>query len=499
MTRRLLILPLVAMLFAFFAPSAWADPPTPTDVVAQLNSGQRVYVDPDAAPKLPNPQAINDQILQTGLPMIVVNVAASQTAPTDASPRQSTEPFYAALHATHNPLTKDIQVDGKPHKPPLIILVFDSKNYHAFSYDVSASIAAATGPDMIQAAAGHHGDINGAVSAFISLLAGTQVTGPVLDNPDAVTPPPAQPTNYAQPRNYALAWAFLWVSVGFVVLVIIFALSYTIAEGRRAKAEDRELVQDRINRARKDVDRLAHEVLKGKDVSAEQNSAAMSVGTAEEAFERGDMASARSHVGIADAEIAAAYAVINPGRHIPRRAHVFALDDVPKAQRRRTKITATCPQGKRVVISNTNYKTRFASGYRNYYPGGMCGGVPFPAGWYPYLFWTGGWTWTPADVLATNSPLPTHSPADYGYRSGGASVSINDAGDSGRSSGGSSAPLVSTPEPGYHHHFSSPTDYGSWSGGASAPIYTPDPTSSIGFGGAGGFGGDSSGGGNAGL
>jgi flagellar biosynthesis/type III secretory pathway M-ring protein FliF/YscJ len=138
---------------------------------------------------------------------------------------------------------------------------------------------------MIQAAGGHHGDINGAVSAFISRLAGTQVTGPVLDNPDAGPPPSSQPTNYAQPRNYAFAWAFLWVFVGFVILGIIITLAYTIAEGRRAKAKDRELAQDRINRARKDVDRLAHEVLKGKDVSAEQNSAeqnsaAMSVGTA---------------------------------------------------------------------------------------------------------------------------------------------------------------------------------------------------------------------------
>ena len=35
MTRRLLILSIVAILFAFFAPSAWADPPTPTDIVAQ--------------------------------------------------------------------------------------------------------------------------------------------------------------------------------------------------------------------------------------------------------------------------------------------------------------------------------------------------------------------------------------------------------------------------------------------------------------------------------
>ncbi len=494
MIRKLLILNSVVVLFAFVAPSAWADPPAPTDIVAQLSPGQRVYLDPDAAPRLPNPQAINDQIRQTGLPMVVIDVAASQTAPADAAPRQSTDPFYAALHATHNALAKDIQVEGKPHRPPLIILVVDSKNYHAFSYDVSPSIAAATGPDMIQAAAGHHGDINGAVSAFISLLAGTQVTGPVLDNPDAVPPPPAHPTNDAQPRNYALAWAFLWVSVGFVVLVLIIALWHTIAERRRTKAGDRELVQDRINRARKDVDRLAYEVLKGTDVSAEQNSAAMSVGTAEDAFQRGDLAGARSHVGIAEADIAAAYAVINPGRHIPTRAHVFALDAVPKARRRRTTITATSPQGRPVVISNADYKTRAASGYRNYYPGGMYGGVPFPAGYYPHLFWTGGWTWTPADIVATNSPLPTHSPADYGYTSGGASVSIDNVGDSGRSAGGSSAPLASTPEPAHYHHFSSTADYGSWTGGASAPIYPP----SIDFSG-GSFGGDSSGGGNAGL
>ncbi len=459
MTVRLVVPSLATILFAFFAPSAWAGPPTPTDIVTQLNTNQHVYVDPEAAPKLPNPQAINDRILQSGLPMIVVNVAAGQTTATDASPKQSTDPFYIALYETHNPLAKDIEVDGKPHKPPLIILVVDSKNYHAYSYDVSASIAAATGPDMIQAAAAHHGDINGAISNFISLLAGTQVSGPVSENSDTVPP---RPTNYPQPRNYTLAWAFLYVFVGLVVLGMTIVVVYTIAAGRSEKAKDRELLQDRINRARKDVDRLAHEVLKGKDVSAEQNSATMSVGSAEEAFKRGDIASARSHVGIAEADIDAAYEVIDPGRHIPRRARVFAHDRMPKAKRRRTNVIATSPHGKRVSISNTDYRKRSESGYRNYYSGGTCGGVPFPAGWYPYMFWTGGWTWTPADVVVGNT---------YGDRSGGASA------------------LLYTPG------YASSPDFSS---GASAPIYTPDPTPSIDFSG-GGFGGDSSGGGSAGL
>jgi hypothetical protein len=467
MTRRLLVVPMVAIRFAFVVPRACADPPTPTDIVAQLNTDQRVYVDSEAAPKLADPKAINDQILRTGSSMIVINVAASQTAPTDASPRQSTDPFYDALYATHNPLTNDIQVDGKPHRPPLIILVFDSKNYHAFAYDVSASIAAATGPDMIQAAAEHHGDTNGAISAFISRLAGSQVTGPVWDNSATVSPTPASApsTTYSAPRNHTLAWAFGSVLVGLFVVGMAIALVFTLAEGRRAKANDREVIQDRINRARKDVDRLAHEVLKGKDVSVEQNSAAMSVGTAEAALRRGDMASARSHVGIAEAEIAAAYAVVNPGRRVHRRA----FDDVPKAPRR-TGITARSRQGKRVTVSNSDYKRRSVSGYRNYYPGGMCGGVPFPAGWYPYPFWV----------------------------SSGAAASTDTAG----SVGGADVPLVST-------------DYGSWSGGASAPIYLdptpsmdfsggasaaiyPDPTPSMDFGGS-GFVGDSSGGGNAGL
>ena len=173
---------------------------------------------------------------------------------------------------------------------------------------------------------------------------------------------------------------------------------------RRAKAEDRELVQDRINRARKDVDRLAHEVLKGRDVSAEQNSAAMSVAPPRK---RSNAAPGERPLACRDRRRGHRRRLRRdqPRPARPKAPHVFALDAVPKAQRRRTKITATSPQGKPVVISNTTTRPAPGRATATTIPRHVrrC---PVPGGWYPYLFWTGGWTWPPP----TSSPPTARCP-----------------------------------------------------------------------------------------
>lgn len=452
MIKRLLVLPLVAGMLVLLAPSGWADSYSDT-IVGQLNAGSRVVVDKNANPMLPNPETINSQILQTGLPMVVVNIAKSQTnLGAKKHANLATDPIRNSLYDTHNALTNPIQVNGQPHKPPLIILVTDGTGYHAWAYDVTQSIASAAGPNILQAAEEHHDDLNGAVSAFISLMASTPNTGPVVSNEPA---PPA-------PINWGL-WLFVALAIVGVVLVVRFYY-----RGHREKIERRDRVRNRINVAEADVNNLAEEVLKGEDVSGAQNRATSALADAKDALDRDDIADAASKVGIAETEIQLAYQGLS--HYTPSHSHVVAFeDDVPKHARKKATVTATSPKGNWVTISNNDYRTQPESGYRNYYRGGTYNAVYFYPGYYPYPFWAMGWGWSPTDVILTDELLADHS------------------------DGGSAA---YTPAPSHHSSSS-----GSSSGGDSAGFAGGFGVGGfdVGSSGGGGFDGGSSGGGSAGF
>lgn len=473
MKRLLAVSLLMGVLFAFFIPNAFADytdTATNKPIVALLTTANHVVVDPKASPALPNPDAINNQIMQTGLPMWVVNVAKNQTVPgsQEKTGALATLPVKNALFDSNNPITNKITVNGEQRDPPLIILVIDANGYHARAFNVNQSIADATGPSIVQSAANHRKDLNGTVSAFVSAMAGTPATGPVISN---VPPPPPPP----QPMNWAFAWALLWAAVAGAVGVAGWWLWCEVAAGRERRAHERNAVQDRINNAQFDIANLAQEVLKGQDVSAEQMRAELSLSNAEKAMKDGDIANARSHAGIAQRDIDAAYRVINPDRHTPQREHVTALSNVPKKDRRKTRVRATSPRGDHVTIKNHDYKMHSLPGYRNYYEGGVYEGVPFPAGWYPYMFWSNNWSWAPSDVVAYDEPL--HH--DFsGSHDGGASTTF-DHSDSGHRNSGASA---SFSEP-THHHSSSGSD----DSGASTSFGSPSISGGSDGGGSAGF------------
>lgn len=494
MIKRFLVLPLVAAMCALSAPSAWADTSYNNMIVSQLSAAHRVVVDRNADPALPEPEAINNQIVPTGLPLYVVNIAKNQTDPhsMDSDGAVATLPIKNALYATHNPITNPIKVpdqNGNPvdHNPPLIILVIDGNGYHARAYDVTQSIADAAGPKIKQSAAEHSHNLYGTVSAYISMMASTPSTGPVVSN---VPPPPPPP----QPTNWAFAWGILWF---FVSIVALGALGFVVRffyRGHQDRVERRDRVRNRINRVRADLVLLAEEVLKGEDVSQANNRAQSAMADADDALARGDLSNAASYVGIAEEQIQQAYRGLS--HEMPSHSHVGVFEDVlKKHDRKKAKVTATSPKGNRVTIDNADYRTRSEAGYRNHLDrGGMYNGAYFNPGYYPYPFWGSGWGWSPTDVILMDEVLRDRrdsSYSDYHHDySGGGSAGVGSG--SGRHSGGGSAGF-SSPAPSHHHSSSS----GSSSGGGS--------TSFGGFGGGGfggfggGGGGDSSGGGSAGF
>lgn len=467
------VLALAASALALSAPCAWADSYT-DHIVVELSTSHRVVVDDNADPALPNPDAVNSQILQTGLPMYVVNVAKDRTVVARGNSEAADDVIWQSLYDTHNPVTDPIAVNGQSHKPPLMLLVIDARGYHAKSYDVSQAIADATGPNIQQAAARHHGDLNGAVSDFVSLMAGTPSSGPVVGNEP-------QPSN----SNPAWAWAVGVVLFTLIVLVPTVLFGRFVYRRRQEKTDWRDRVKHAINSAHADVANLAEEVLKGKDVSQAQNRATLALADADRAYEAGDIAEAASQVRIAQGEIGRAYRALDPEAEKPAHSHVEGIGDGLTHHRTKTTITATSPKGNRKTISNSDYRPRPKPGYRNYYLGGFCNDVYFFPGYYPYPFWMDGWNWSPADVTTSNEQVTAYHESAYGYGSGGSSAAFGSSGDSGHRSGGGSAAYTSSP-----HHHTSFLDSGSSHDGGSA-----------GLGGffGGGFSGGSSSGGSAGF
>lgn len=477
--RKFLLVPLLGALAIFASPTAWAD--SYTDVMAgQLSPSNRVVVDTNANPKLPNPSAINDQINQANVPIWVVNVAKDQTG--SISP----DSIKDALYAAHNPITNSVQVGDNPnHNPPLIIEVIDAKGYHARAFDVSQQVADAVDPNIKSASAHHRGDLNGAVSDFVSTMAAVPNTGPPAASSQPTTPGPSDNTGW---------WVFMWVVLAIIFIGVLIWLSslanYSLKERRRRN----EATNDKINSVEADVNDLADAVLQGVDVSTYQTKAALALSSAQAARKKGKWAEAASQVGIAQRYVDDAYGKVKPDKD--------AIKATPGRQRKAATVAAVDASGTARAIDNTNYKRTKTNHYRNYYAGGETNGVYFYPGWYPYPFWT--YTWNDSDVMMGNTVLHDQWRGDYdsapvstGWAT--SAPSYSDFGGSSRYSGsssGSGSAGFSSPAPSHHHSSSSSSSGSSYSGGSSSS----SSGGSSDFGGGGGsFGGDSSGGGSAGF
>lgn len=221
---------MVALLAVPVAPTARAD--YSTEAVSHLSTDNRIYVDPDASPMLPRADELNDQITFSAVPLWIVNVAGAQTddrAEIDAN--VATDPIRNALYDTRNPITDSMVVDGSDHKPPLIILVIDGNGYHAWSYDVTADVAAQTGPNIKIAASRHFLDVYGAVSEYISMMAGIPGNG----RPGTVSSPRSAPPVDRTPLGKVLLQGVLWIIVAGAGLWMFLALR----RGRYERAKQR--------------------------------------------------------------------------------------------------------------------------------------------------------------------------------------------------------------------------------------------------------------------
>lgn len=368
MSLRWLVLPLLMVWGVLFASTAGAQ--TYVDVLAdQLSSTNHVVVDTNATPKLSGVGELNSQIGNRDV--WIINIAAGQTV----TP-QNLRDALAAKHGGNFSGT---------------IVVISSHGYDVKSFNVSKSVADATNPLFGRARDAHRGDLYGTMSQFVSTLMATPATGPTV-----VTTAPA-----SKPTNWAFAWGLLWVAVAAGSLVGIW---YGFSRYSVRKAE-RNRLRDQIDRdlitGQRDVDNLSDEVVEGADVSDFFLRASTHLTSARDARHAGNLNFAQAHLDNLHEEVVRAERKLNPTL-IP---DLEKIDETPEDDRKVTTVSATNPAGKIVSITNNDYRTSPAPGYRNQWAGGMYNGVYFYPGYYPYAYWGPGWGWDPVSVMMMDEML----------------------------------------------------------------------------------------------
>lgn len=384
MTRRVLLIPLLALAALLYAPVAWADSYTDA-LVGKFSTTNHVVADPAATPPLPRPEAINAQILTTHEPIYVAVVAPNQTGV--STPDAVQQGFVA----------RNGRFEG-------VILVIDSKGYHARAYNVPQSIANAVNPDITGAAKAHRGDVYGATSEFVAKMAALRAAHPG----GPVTTSPAVSTRH----GHDLTW--LWITIGIIVAVALvigaFFAAAALSARRRERARARDKVDSDIIAAQANVQDLADEVLAGADVSRYSDNAVLHLSNARLARREGDYISAAAHLRNLDAEVRKANRKLNP---VPV-PNTSALAETPPQARKAASVSAKNPAGQTVTINNNDYRTSASQGYRNYYGGGYLNGMYFYPGYYSNPFWGAGWGWSPMDVIIADELLTDHWGGNYG-------------------------------------------------------------------------------------
>jgi hypothetical protein len=412
--RAWVFVPILLLLAALFASPAWADAYT-DQVAAKFNAQTHVVADPAAKPPLQNPDKINRQIVtsrwswSSSPPVWVAAVAPNQTGVTTPD-------------AIHNvALARNPKFSG-------VILVIDSKGYHVRAYNVPQAVANNVDGFMGQSAKANRNNPYGATSAFISKLSGMNISGgPVGTSPNS--------------NHKATSWTWVWVLLIVIAALALAALLayFVIRRLRRSREQEsaREAVKSSLIDAESGVNDLSFEMLAGDtpDVSSEYNRSSSSLADAKAAFRSGDYTSAKAHIRAANETVAKGRRKLNPTRlqtplafapearnmptsgWNPEKPDVEAVKAVPKTGRKKATVKAKNPQGQTVTINNNNYSTQQRSGYDHYYGGGMYNGAYFYPGYYPYSFWSPGWSFT--DVLLMDALLDDHWGGNYTGFDGG--------------------------------------------------------------------------------
>jgi hypothetical protein len=383
------------------APGAAADTYT-NQVAGKFGPSNHVVADPTAVPALPNPGAINGQILATHKPIYVAAVSAQQNVTPDQ--------LEGALAARTG------KFEG-------VVLVVDRAGYHAKAYNAPANVAA-TIPGLVnQIAADNHRNVQGAVSEFVSRLA-------------ALKAPVAAPAPH---RDYSWLWTVLWSVLGLVGAgLVVYATARFVGkrnadkEIARAKAEK---IRSEIISLQPRVDALNEAVvISDVSVSSQANTATRELSDAKAALANGAYADANAHLLVVRTQVAAGEKLLNPKINTiystPEATRVAGSAaekaSAPSTVHQATVSAKNPSTGKTVIINNNDYRQSSGAGYNNYYGGGWHNGIYFYPGYYAYPFWGVGWGWSPADVLLTEAILHEGYYGHGGYESSTASAGFGD-------------------------------------------------------------------------
>lgn len=376
MTRLLALLGLLFFPVVLLAPSAGAD--GYTDALSlKFNATTHVVADPAATPPLPNPAVINTQILASGKPIYVAVVAPAETGIV------TPDTLHAALVV-------------RIHNFSGVLLVMDTKGYHTRAFNVPQSIAAIADSAMSDAAKAHHNDPQGAISAYVSRLGGVNapVGAPVSSSPGGSA------------AHHSLTW--LWVLLGIVGGIVALGLSVWAWMGWRGRADDRAsqsaTVREGLIDVEPDITDLENATVAGDDVSTHAVKARSAYSAAEKAMRSGDLSSAQAYLRNARKAAQSGHAALNP-------LDVDKVTATPPQDRKKATVAVKSPTGQNVVINNNNYRRAESGAYPYYYGGGMYNGMYFYPGYYPYAFYT--WGWSPTDVLLTDALLRDRWDGDY--------------------------------------------------------------------------------------
>lgn len=372
--------PIMMLLAVLLASPTWADTYT-DELVAQFGPAQHVVADSAAKPPLEHADELNQQIVATHDPIYVAAVAANQTGITTPD-------------TVHSALLRRLGKFGG------VIVVIDSRGYHVRAYNVPAAIATSVDSLLRQSAAEHRNDPYGATSAFVAKLAAVRATPAA----PGATAPVAQPVTKTHPAS----WLWVLGGIGVIVLLAGFFVFRTSRQSQRAKV--RQQVEQDLISVEPDVNDLAEVVVAataGVDVSAESNKASFSLSSAQAAFKAGNYSAAAAHITNVRTAVHTANIKLHP-------LDVAAVQSVPENERTQGSVRVNNPNtGQPVVINNNDYRTAPASGYGNYYGGGMYNGMYFYPGWYPYPFFN--WYWSPLDIIMVDALLMDHWHGNYGY------------------------------------------------------------------------------------
>lgn len=392
--RRFLLATALAVLLCAGQQLAFAHADTPAAAVAaHWGPSQHVVVPPGANPTLSNPNALNNQIGATGMPIYVA-------------------------------LTSDT-----PHD---LGLAFGQKLGHLFKGVIVTANAQGVHAAAVDTAGGNQAP---AIAAAVTAKYGTNLDQAlhqyVVDYAQAATTA-AQPQGSVgapapAPHKTDLTW--LWILLLAIVAAVLVGFVVLRGHKRAAAREARRAEQaqqaagleKKLIRAASKVNDMSDWMTSAPvDVSTDYNKASVALSDAQAARDKSNLDAAETHLETVDTAYSRANKKVNPPPPHTTSEGARQARAVPHEDRKQATINARTATGQTVVINNNDYRTSQSGGYTNQWPGGMYGGAYWAPGFYPYSFWGGGYSWSLTDMVIADTLLEDRWAGQYDYGYGGA-------------------------------------------------------------------------------